>query len=118
LSDGTAPPEDAANLYTPSACPGGRPPHLWVENDTSLLDSFGLGWTLLQLGADGAFAAEMATAARNLRLDLTQVVLGSEQARDLYAADYVLIRPDHIVAWRGQGGDATGILRRLLGYLE
>lgn len=122
IGDGTAPPADAANVYTPSACPGGRPPHLWLDGDISLFDRFGFGWTLLRLGGDGAFAMEMAAAARTLRLDLTQVVLRSEQARDLYAADYVLIRPDHIVAWRGsgrgQGGDATGILRRLLGCLE
>ena len=122
IGDGTAPPADAANVYTPSACPGGRPPHLWLDGDISLFDRFGFGWTLLQLGGDGAFATEMAAVARTLRLDLTRVVLRSEQARDLYAADYVLIRPDHIVAWRGsgrgQGGNATGILRRLLGCLE
>jgi 2-polyprenyl-6-methoxyphenol hydroxylase-like FAD-dependent oxidoreductase len=121
LSDGTAPPEDAANLYTPSACPGGRPPHLWLENDTSLFDRFGFGWTLLQLGAENGFAAEMAAAAGKLRIDLTQVALASQEVRDLYAADYVLIRPDHIVAWRGQDaapGDAADILRRLLGCLE
>jgi len=118
LSDGTAPPEDAANVYTPSACPGGRPPHLWLENDTSLFDRFGFGWTLLQLGTENGFAAEMAAAARQLRIDLTQVSLRSEQARELYAADHVLIRPDHIVAWRGAGGHAGNILRRLLGHLE
>lgn len=118
LSDGTAPPDDAANVYTPSACPGGRPPHLWLDGDISLFDRFGFGWTLLQLGAGNGFAGEMATAALKLGIDLTQVALESEQARDLYAADYALIRPDHIVAWRGQGGDATAILRRLLGWLE
>lgn len=118
IGDGTVPPADAANLYTPSACPGGRPPHLWLEDDTSLFDRFGFGWTLLQLGPESGFAAEMAAAARDLRLDLTQVALRFEQARELYAADYVLIRPDHIVVWRGQSGDATGILCRLLGYLE
>lgn len=118
ISDGTTPPGDAANVYTPSACPGGRPPHLWLDGDVSLFDRFGFGWTLLQLGSDNGFAAGMAAAAQKLRTNLTQVSLASEQSRDLYAADYVLIRPDHIVAWRGPGGDAAGILRRLLGYLE
>jgi 2-polyprenyl-6-methoxyphenol hydroxylase-like FAD-dependent oxidoreductase len=119
LGDGTAPPEDAANLYIPSACPGGRPPHLWLEDDVSLFDRFGFGWTLLQLGAGSDFTDAMAAAARRLGIDLACVVLDSAQARDLYAADYVLIRPDHIVAWRGAGtADAAGILRRLLGHLE
>jgi hypothetical protein len=32
--------------------------------------------------------------------------LENEEARDLYGADFVLIRPDQIVAWRGnQGAD-------------
>lgn len=119
LGDGTAPPEDAANLYIPSACPGGRPPHLWLDGNISLFDRFGFGWTLLQLGAGSDFADGMAAAARRLRLDLTCVALESARARDLYAADYVLIRPDHIVAWRGAGtADPAGILRRLLGHLE
>ena len=118
ISDGTTPPGDAANVYTPSACPGGRPPHLWLDGDVSLFDRFGFGWTLLQLGSDNGFAAGMAAAAQKLRTNLTKVSLASEQSRDLYAADYILIRPDHIVAWRGSGGDAAGILRRLLGYLE
>ena len=30
VPDGTAPPPDAANSYQPTACPGGRAPHLWL----------------------------------------------------------------------------------------
>jgi hypothetical protein len=30
--------------------------------------------------------------------------LKNEEARDLYGADLVLIRPDQIVAWRGNHG--------------
>ena len=30
--------------------------------------------------------------------------LKNEEARDLYGADFVLIRPDQIVAWRGNDG--------------
>jgi 2-polyprenyl-6-methoxyphenol hydroxylase-like FAD-dependent oxidoreductase len=118
LADGSSPPPDAANIYVPTACPGGRPPHLWLEDGASLFDRFGFGWTLLQLGADGAFAADMAAAARKRRMDLTRVSLSSPPVRDVYAADYVLIRPDHIVAWRGAGGDAGTMLDRLLGHLE
>lgn len=118
MPDGTSPPPDAANTYIPSACPGGRPPHLWLEDDASLFDRFGFGWTLLQLGGDGTFAAAAIAAARRLGFDLTPVALASAQARELYAADYVLIRPDHVVAWRGSDDDASVILRRLLGHLE
>jgi hypothetical protein len=38
--------------------------------------------------------------------------------RDLYEADYALIRPDQIVAWRGNSsGGAAAVLRRAAGHL-
>ena len=50
VPDGTEPPPDAANRYIPSACPGGRAPHLWLAPSVSLYDRFGFEWTLLRLG--------------------------------------------------------------------
>jgi hypothetical protein len=40
--------------------------------------------------------------------------LNSEEARDLYGANFVLIRPDQIVAWRGNDG-ADQALERITG---
>jgi hypothetical protein len=38
-------------------------------------------------------------------------------ARDLYEADLALIRPDQIVAWRGNAaGDAASVLRQVSGH--
>ncbi|HEX2198661.1 MAG TPA: FAD-dependent oxidoreductase, partial [Burkholderiales bacterium] len=51
VADGTQPPPDAANRYVPTACPGGRPPHLWLADGRSLYDVFGFEWTLLCLSA-------------------------------------------------------------------
>jgi len=110
VGDGTAPPPDTPNVYVPSACPGGRPPHLWLADGRSLYDCFGFEWTLLRLGA--------APGARFLQSDLPLTVfdLKSEQARELYGADLVLIRPDQIVAWRGDtDADADEVLSRLRG---
>src|SRR5690606_8144273 len=50
VPDGTRPPADAPERYEPSACPGGRPPHLWLADGRSLYDTFGFEWTLLRLG--------------------------------------------------------------------
>jgi 2-polyprenyl-6-methoxyphenol hydroxylase-like FAD-dependent oxidoreductase len=97
VSDGTAPPPDTPNEYVPTACPGGRPPHLWVKPGRSLYDEFGFEWTLLRLGA--AEGSGFVEAARRLGLDLK--VIDAKIARDLYATDLALIRPDQIVAWRG-----------------
>ena len=104
VSDGTEPPPDAANLYVPSACPGGRAPHLWLSTEQSLYDRFGFEWTLLRLShrADGR---QIAAAAAAFGLDMKVVDLQSDEARDLYQADLVLIRPDQIVAWRGNSDE-------------
>lgn len=115
VSDGTEPPTDAANLYVPSACPGGRAPHLWLSPEQSLYDLFGFEWTLLRL-SDRADGQQIAAAAGAIGLDIRVVDLRSDEARDLYQADLVLIRPDQIVAWRGNSDEtATDILRRVLG---
>jgi hypothetical protein len=110
VSDGTAPPPDKANEYVPTACPGGRPPHLWLADGRSLYDCFGFEWTLLRLGAaEGSRFIES-------RLPLEVFDLKTQEARDLYGADLVLIRPDQIVAWRGNSdADAQRVLRRLTG---
>ena len=90
-------------MYVPSACPGGRPPHRWLEDGRSLYDAFGFDWTLLRLGRhDGA---ALIRAAGALGLDLQ--VLDLPQARDLYEANLALIRPDQIVAWRGDDDEAA-----------
>lgn len=115
VSDGTEPPPDAANLYVPSACPGGRAPHLWLSEGHSLYDLFGFEWTLLRLSHGAAGQKIIADAAR-AGLDLTIVDLHQDDARYLYQADLVLIRPDQVVAWRGNSDeDAPDIIQRVLG---
>lgn len=112
--DGSTPPPDRANVYEPSACPGGRPPHLWLDDARSLYDAFGFEWTLLRLGGNSgsAFQAE----AMRARVELDVVDLKSEEARDLYEADLALIRPDQIVAWRGNDDrEAAAIVAKLTG---
>ena len=116
LSDGTAPPADAANLYVPTACPGGRAPHLWLAPGRSLYDAFGFEWTLLRLGAQPAGGDAIVRAAAAAGLDLKRVDLAGDEARDLYAADLALIRPDQIVAWRGNtDADASAVIAAVTG---
>ena len=116
VPDGTVPPADAANTYTPTACPGGRAPHLWLADGRSLYDTFGFEWTLLRLRRDSPVAEDVAKAARSLGLDLTVVDVDRDDARDLYEADAALIRPDQIVAWRGTAHcDALQVVARVSG---
>jgi 2-polyprenyl-6-methoxyphenol hydroxylase-like FAD-dependent oxidoreductase len=118
VSDGTAPPPDAPNTYVPSACPGGRAPHLWLQDGRSLFDTFGFEWTLLRLGPRAPDVTAFRRAAADARAELTVVDVPSEEARDLYEADLALIRPDQIVAWRGDGkhADPFAIFARATGH--
>lgn len=118
VSDGSKPPPDAANVYVPSACPGGRAPHAWLEDGVSLYDLFGFEWTVLQFGEVVSASGPLGEAARALGADVKLVTL-PKSLRDLYEADLALIRPDQIVAWRGsasQAGMLGDVLVRALGH--
>ncbi|WP_315728392.1 MULTISPECIES: FAD-dependent oxidoreductase [unclassified Bradyrhizobium] len=118
VSDGSLPPPDSANVYVPSACPGGRAPHVWLEQGASLYDLFGFEWTLLQFGDVLSDPDRLMDPARALGADLKIVSL-PRGLRDLYEADLALIRPDQIVAWRGSASQADmfgRVLARALGH--
>ncbi|WP_321857401.1 FAD-dependent oxidoreductase [Paraburkholderia tropica] len=116
VADGSTPPADAPNVYTPTACPGGRPPHAWLEDGTSLFDTFGFGWTLLVLGPVANDAAPFIKAMDKAGADLRVVRNADPEILSLYEAPLVLIRPDQIVAWRGDtGAGAMDIVNRVLG---
>jgi len=120
VADGTQAPADAANTYLPSACPGGRPPHAWLPDGSSLFDHFNFEWTLLVLGKDKAQLAQEALkfseAASQCHLDFKVLSFDSQELLDLYEANLVLIRPDQIVAWRGaQANEVTQILKQASG---
>lgn len=117
VSDGTLPPPDKANEYIPSACPGGRPPHLWLPDGSSLYDLFGFEWTLLCLGANAGDSAAMVEEAKRRKIDMKVTTLPLPELRDLYEADFALIRPDQIVGWRGNSCDAAKeIFHQILGH--
>jgi 2-polyprenyl-6-methoxyphenol hydroxylase-like FAD-dependent oxidoreductase len=116
VPDGTRPPPDQPNAYEPSACPGGRPPHAWLEDGRSLFDSFHSEWTLLALGPNPPDTERFVATARELRMDLKVVPHASGTLRELYEAPLALIRPDQMVAWRGgDAGKAAQVLRQALG---
>ena len=106
VSDGSEPPPDRANMYQPTACPGGRAPHLWLQNTTgkttSLYDQFGFEFTLLCFdGGDKNIMGPLTSTAKSAGLLLSVVDVAGEEARELYQSNFALIRPDQIVAWRG-----------------
>lgn len=116
IGDGATLPLDEPNVYVSTASPGGRPPHVWLEDGTSLYDHFHSEWTLLALGSDAPSTKAFEAAARVLAVDLRVVRLPQTSLRELYEAPLVLIRPDQIVAWRGEVPDgAEAVLTRVTG---
>lgn len=116
--DGAVLPPDDPNVYVPTASPGGRPPHAWLDDGRSLFDLFGPEWTLLVLGPTPPLAAAFAQAAQAAGIDLRVVALPQPALRALYEAPLALIRPDQVVAWRGHTADAAAaVVDRVLGRL-
>jgi 2-polyprenyl-6-methoxyphenol hydroxylase-like FAD-dependent oxidoreductase len=117
VSDGTAPPPDSPNAYVPTGCPGGRAPHLWLDDGHSLYDALGFEFTLLVLSQNSAGAEKFRRAADTQKIPLAVVPVTADGARELYGADLALIRPDQIVAWRGDAStDADKVLRQATGH--
>ena len=101
----------------PTACPGGRAPHLWLDDGASIHDRFGTWFTLVTFGSPDTDTTSVEAAAAALNLPLDIVDIPEPAARELYACSFALIRPDHHVAWRGDSlpADAEALLRQVSG---
>ena len=106
VDDGSAYPELHYGNYTPSAAPGCRAPHMWLEAGTSidrglsLYDHFGDGFCLLKPDT-GVDVGALVAAAERRGLPLKLLEMANDEMRALYERKLTLIRPDHHVAWRG-----------------
>jgi 2-polyprenyl-6-methoxyphenol hydroxylase-like FAD-dependent oxidoreductase len=118
VADG-APPEAGVESYTPSSVPGGRAPHLWLDDargaGSSLYDRFGRYFTLLRFANVDTAALER--AAERAAVPLKVVDITHPKALELYPRKLVLIRPDQHVAWRGDAlpHDTEGLLAAVTG---
>jgi 2-polyprenyl-6-methoxyphenol hydroxylase-like FAD-dependent oxidoreductase len=117
IPDGTTEPPDDPSQVVPSTWPGSRAPHAWLDDGRSILDLFGPGFVLLQLGRADPDDERLREAAAAMRLPLTMACLHEPQLSVLYARRLVLVRPDGHVAWRGEQvpADAQDLLHRVRG---
>jgi 2-polyprenyl-6-methoxyphenol hydroxylase-like FAD-dependent oxidoreductase len=104
IGDASTPPPDEANQYVSSACPGGRAPHAWLADGKSLYDHLGFDFTLLCLRGRGDTSGAFERAALARAIPLVTLAPGMDELREIYQADFALIRPDQVVAWRGNEG--------------
>ena len=116
IADGTPAPEGADRLK-PSARPGTRAPHCWLDDDRSTLDLFGDGFVLLRLGAPEAGVDALQSVATDRGVPFSVVDLDSDEAIRLFERRLVLVRPDAHVVWRGDAlpDDPAALIERARG---
>ena len=119
VSDGTPAPPLDHGLYVPSTWPGARAPHVWLKDGRSTLDLFGKGFTLLNLSGTNTNTSAITAAAKRAGLALKTIAIDEPKVRETYERDFVLVRPDGHVAWRGEAlpsdADARAIIDRVRG---
>jgi len=115
--DGRAAPPDSATEYVPSGVPGGRLPHAWLPDGRSLFDQLGPDFSLICLSGERSKERWRAAAVR-AKLELAILDLSEERSlAAILDTEYVLVRPDQHIAWRGEGANADpdSILRGAVG---
>jgi FAD binding domain len=103
VPDGTPPPPFEFGAFHADARPGHRLPHFRRTDGTPVFDSLGPDFSLLSLGDGAEHAAGLVQAADRAHVPLKLVRLSETEteARNLYRASLLLVRPDQHVAWRG-----------------
>jgi hypothetical protein len=96
-------PEHLFREYVPTTWPGARLPHVWLDDGTPMQDRISTeGYTLLKLGGTKLDTIALEKAIRAFEARLTVLEVPDQIARDLYAFDLILLRPDMHIVWRGQ----------------
>ena len=118
VPDGTPEPEDHPRNYQPTARPGHRAPHVWLADGSALMDHFGAGFTLLVTNEADADTSGIESAARDAGVPLKVCRQPDPATRAAYEADFTLVRPDLMVAWRGNAlpGDPGRTLNIVTGF--
>ncbi len=100
ISDNTPEPPVDPEKYVPTARPGHRAPHVALPDGRSVLDLFRGRFTLLNFAPAPDCGALLETF-RSRRIPIDVEWIASERARETYRNAFALVRPDGIVAWRG-----------------
>ena len=112
-------PEPNIEEYVPTSWPGARLPHVWLEpGRVSVHDRIGDGFTLLRLARAKADASGLQAAFAAFGAPFAVLDIDSAAVRSVYGFDYLLVRPDLHVVWRGNAlpHDARTVARVVTGH--
>jgi hypothetical protein len=116
VQDGTEAPPWEETEYWPYARPGHRAPHLHLPDGSPLYDQLGEYFTLLTVDAREDEVARLVDAAERIGMPLARLSLPASLAREHYAAEMTLIRPDQHIGWQeNRSDDALAIMERVVG---
>jgi 2-polyprenyl-6-methoxyphenol hydroxylase-like FAD-dependent oxidoreductase len=96
-------PEYDFREYVATTWPGARLPHVWLADGAAVQDriGYGHGYTLLRLGSTQVRTEALQRAFAALGAPLQVLDIPDAAPRDIYRRDFLLLRPDLHVAWRG-----------------
>ena len=117
VHDGSPAPALTVIDYQQTSRPGARAPHAWLAEGYSTLDLFGKSYVLMQFDM-GAFVGNLEHLARQRGVPLKREVIHDLSIAKLYERRLVLVRPDGVVAWRGDAlpADCTELLDTVTGH--
>ena len=120
VPDGTPAPAESVSRYTPTARPGSRAPHAWLNDGRSTLDLFDDGFVLLAFNGAAGDASPVVAAAGSRNVPLTLVPLDDPAIAALYERRLVLVRPDGHVCWRDNAApqDPLALIDRVRGAVH
>jgi hypothetical protein len=94
-------PEHLFREYVATTWPGSRLPHVWLTDGSALHDRIPDGYTLLRLGGTGANTSALERAMVATGAPFQTLTIDDAPPRDVYGYDFILVRPDLHVVWRG-----------------
>ena len=94
-------PEHRVDEYHPNVWPGSRLPHCWLDDGTAIQDRLPETYILLSLGTKPPDMTKIRRSFEETGAPVTEVKVESNRVRDLYGFDFLVLRPDMHVVWRG-----------------
>ena len=94
-------PEHRVGEYHPNVWPGSRLPHCWLDDGTAIQDHLPETYILLSLGTKPPDTTRIRKSFEATGAPVTEVKVESDRVRDLYGFDFLVLRPDMHVVWRG-----------------
>ena len=94
-------PEHRVGEYHPNVWPGSRLPHCWLDDGTAIQDHLPETYILLSLGTEPPDTTNIRRSFEATGAPVTEVKVESDRVRDLYGFDFLVLRPDMHVVWRG-----------------